>query len=284
MLTTHETVHGETKHIERRSVLRRVGLGALAFAGLPMSERAWARDHNDKLYIRKGTDPTFQELVRRKAFPIGKNSKGGVTGSTIDVNNKLLSKAPNADKPVPTDIRIHTLCNSFIERSDFPKWTRWYQEDGSTQVFRLFKGEHNVRNSRKGAARVEAFTKLQWTRGEWHAWQGTYTLVRPHAAAIFQAKNDDNDWGVMINTNSKGDIKLNHREGKDITIARGMAGKSFILGVRDNGHDYEVFYNKKKVGTGSYNRPKGKTRFRWGMYDGTVQHDAMIFVTGVRFQ
>jgi hypothetical protein len=273
----------ESSHLDRRKLMARAGAGALTLA-LPSASTAWAKDNDKKLYIQEGKDPTFKELLKRKAFPIGKNSTGGVKGSKINVNNKLLSKVPHADKPIPSDIRIHTLCHSFIQRKDFPKWTRWYQEDGSTQVFRLFKDEHNVRNKRKGAARVEAFTKLEWGKGDWHAWQGTYTLVRPHGAAIFQAKNDNNDWGVMINTNSEGDIKLNHRTEKDITIARGMAGKSFTLGIRDNGHDYEVYYNKKKVGEGSYARPKGMTRFRWGMYDGTVQHDAMIFVTGVWFQ
>ncbi|MFK7789456.1 MAG: hypothetical protein AB8C95_08225, partial [Phycisphaeraceae bacterium] len=158
------------------------------------------------------------------------------------------------------------------------------QEDGSNEMFRLFNDEHNVRNNRKAAARVDAFTKLEWTRGPWHTWQGTYTIVKPHGCAIFQAKNDDNDWGIMINLNKEGDIKLNHRQGKDEQLARNMTGKSFILGVRDNGHDYEVYFNNKKVGEGSYNRPKGKTRFRWGMYDGTMQHDAMIFVTGARFE
>ncbi len=249
-----------------------------------MSEDVWAKDDDKKLFIQKGTDPTFNELLKRKAFPIGKNSKDGVKGSKIHVNNRLLSKAPNADQPVPKDIRIHTLCNSFIQRGDFPKWTRWYQEDGSTQVFRLFKDEYNVRNSREDAARVEAFTKLEWTRGPWHAWQGTYTIVKPHGCAIFQAKNDENDWGVMINLSDDGDIKLNHRQGKDEKLASGMTGKPFTLGVRDNGHDYQIYFNKEKVGEGSYSRPKGKTRFRWGMYDGTMRHDAMLFVTGVRFE
>lgn len=276
--------------MDRRALLARFGAGAIAASGLPMTLPAMAQStesfakSDKKLYTQEGKDPTFKELVKRKAFPIGKNSNAGVKGSVIDVNNRLLRKAPHADKAVPTDIRIHTLCNSFIKRSEFPKWTRWYQEDGSTQVFRLFKDEHNVRNSRKDAARVEAYTQLQWTKGDWHAWQGTYTIVKPHGCAIFQAKNDENDWGVMINLSDQGDIKLNHRKGKDEKLASDMTGKSFTLGVRDNGHDYEVYYNKEKVGEGAYARPKGKTRFRWGMYDGTIKHDAMIFVTGVWFE
>jgi hypothetical protein len=43
-----------------------------------------------------------------------------------------------------------------------------------------------------------------------------------------------------------------------------------------------VYLDGKKVGSGSYARPAGKTSFRWGMYlgKGAVTHDAMIFVSG----
>lgn len=242
---------------------------------------------SQKLYVCKGSDPTFRELLKRKAFPIGKNSTDGVTGSTINVNNQALKKAPNSEKPIPQAINIHTLCNSSIKRTDFDKWTRWYQEDGSTQVFRLFKGEHNVRNSRANAARIESFSKLVWGQGKWHSWQGTYTIIKPHSAMIFQAKNDTNEWAVSIGMNDDGDILLNHRRHqKDKWLARGMVGKSFTLRIRDNGHDYEVYFNEKKVGEGSYDRPKGKTKFRWGMYVGNqeMRHDAMLFVTGAQFE
>jgi hypothetical protein len=81
---------------------------------------------------------------------------------------------------------------------------------------------------------------------------------------------------------SEGDVKLNHRRGKDQVIARGMVGKPFHIRVRDNGHEYEVYLNEKKVGEGSYARPKGETSFRWGMYLGAneVTRDAMLLVTG----
>ena len=240
------------------------------------------------LYTQVGTDPTFAQLMAEQAFPIGQNSTDGVTGSIIDVNNTLVEDCPTGSNPVPTDIRIHTLCNSYIPRDDFDKWTRWYQEDGHTQVFRLFEGEHNVRNSRANAARIEAFSGLRFSRGQWHQWQGTYTIVKPHGCSIFQSKNNKNDWSVMINLNDNGDIKLNHRRHQeDQIIATNMTGKPFTLKVRDNGHDYEVYLDGKKVGAGYYDRPEGMTSFRWGMYVGgktLVMHDAMIFVTGAEFE
>lgn len=240
------------------------------------------------LYTKTGTDPSFQSLLAENVIPVGRTSTDGVTGSVIDVNNELLQQIAGSTGPIPRDIAIHTLCNSHIPRSDFPKWTRWYQEDGTTQVFRLFEGEHNVRNQRANAARIEAFSRLKWQRGDWHEWAGTYTVIAAPGSAIFQAKNNVHQWSVMINLTSQGDVILNHRRHQeDQTIATEMIGRSFHLKVRDNGHEYEVYLNGERVGAGHFDRPKGHTSFRWGMYVGgktLVRQDGMIFVTGVTFK
>lgn len=124
---------------------------------------------------------------------------------------------------------------------------------------------------------------VKWKRGAWHQWSGTYTIIKPYGAAIFQAKNAINDWSVQINMNAAGDVVLNHRRAEDKVIATGMVGKPFHIRVRDNGHDYEVYLNGSKVGEGFYARPEGESGFRWGMYLGgksKVKQDAMIFVSG----
>lgn len=41
------------------------------------------------LYTQRGTDPSFQSLLEDGVIPVGRNSREGVTGSTIDVNNTL---------------------------------------------------------------------------------------------------------------------------------------------------------------------------------------------------
>lgn len=235
------------------------------------------------LFTQNGTDPAFAEVLASGNLPKGKTSRTGVTGSKVKVNHALVETTPESRQPIPNAIRIHTLGNSVIPRADFSKWTRWYQEDGNTQIFRLFKGEVNTRNSRTNAARIEAFSNLSWQKGGWHEWTGTYTIVKPHGAAIFQAKNNINDWSVQINMNAKGDVILNHRRAEDKVIAQNMVGKPFRIRVRDNGEEYEVFLEGKEVGKGSYKRPEGKTGFRWGMYLGKneVSRDAMIFVSGV---
>lgn len=236
----------------------------------------------EALFNQIGIDPSFQEVLKSGALLKGENSERGVKGSKIHVNRQLVELTPAARHPIETNIMIHTLGNSAIPRANFHKWSRWYQEDGSTQVFRLFKGEENLRNARTNAARIEAFSKLHWERGPWHEWSGTYTIIEPHGAAIFQVKNNVNDWAVQLNMNAAGDIILNHRRGADKVLATNMVEKPFFVRVRDNGQDYEVFLDGKEVGEGTYVRPEGRTAFRWGMYVGhnEVNHDAMVFVSG----
>jgi hypothetical protein len=234
------------------------------------------------LFTQTGTDPSFADVLKSGKLPEGKNSTTGVTGSKIDVKNQLVELTPEAKRAIEKDIRIHTLGNSFIPRKDFAKWSRWYQEDGSTQVFRLFEGETNVRNARDKAARIEAFSAVNWKRGAWHEWVGIYTVVKPHGAVIFQVMNNVNQWAMQLNMNPQGDVILNHRRAEDKVIAKGMVGKPFHIRVRDNGHDYEVYLDGQKVGAGTYARPEGETNFRWGMYlgNGDVRQQAMIFVSG----
>ncbi|MCU0430029.1 MAG: Ig-like domain-containing protein [Cytophagaceae bacterium] len=235
------------------------------------------------LYTQSGTDLSWETIIRNGMIPRGTNSTAGIRGSTIDVNNAVVEQGPYGNWPFVKAINIHTVGNSVVPRNDFAKWSRWYQEDGNTQVFRLFKGEYNVRNDRENAARIESFSQHSWNYGDgWQEWVGTYTIVKPIGCAIFQAKNPVNDWSVMITLSENGTITYQPRHGTNKTIATNMAGKSFNLRVRDNGLHYEVYMNGSLVGTGSFSRPTENTSFRWGMYVGNSipSRDGMIFVTG----
>lgn len=71
-----------------------------------------------------------------------------------------------------------------------------------------------------------------------HEWSGTYTLIKPHAAAIFQAKNSgDPNWAVQLTMNDNGDVLFAPRRRPAVVIAERMTGKPFRIRVRDNGHD-----------------------------------------------
>lgn len=250
----------------------------ILFLGVVTLEPAFS----ETLFTVRGTDPSFEELVSGGKLEQGKNSKTGVSGSTVEVRNNLVELTPEAKRPIANHIKIHTLGNSAIPRADFKKWSRWYQEHGSTQVFRLFRGETNVRNTRENAARIEAFSGVNWKLGAWHEWSGTFTVIQPIGTSIFQVKNNINDWAIMLNINENGDLLMNHRRAKDKVIATGIVGKPFHIRVRDNGLNYEVYLNGVKQGEGEYPRPTGTTAFRWGMYLGNhpVKSDAMIFVSG----
>ena len=238
------------------------------------------------LYTQTGTDATWQQLLASNAIPIGTTSTAGVTGSVINVNNTLVEVGPNKSNPIISNLRLHTLGNSSVMRSSFSKWSRWYQEDGTTQVFRLFKDEVNVQNDRANAARSESFNPdIDWAAGDgWFQWRGTYTIIKPLGAAIFQAKNSDNDWAVMINTNGNGDVTLNHRRDTDKVLATNMVGKPFDITVYDNGTNYVVYMDDQYAGYGAFDRPTGVSEFRWGMYvgDSVPANDAMLFVTGAK--
>ena len=230
------------------------------------------------LFIQTGTDRTWQQLLDANAIPIGTFSTAGVLGSTINVNNALVEVGPNKANPIINGLRIHTLGNSSLSRSSFSKWSRWYQEDGTTQVFRLFKDEYNVSNDRANAARIESFyPDVSWSAGDgWFKWQGTYTIVKPVGAAIFQAKDSIDDWSVAINMNGNGDVTLNHRRGTDRVLATNMVDRPFDITVYDNGTNYMVYMNDQYAGYGSFDRPNGSSVFRWGMYVGGLSVPAIV--------
>lgn len=234
------------------------------------------------LYAVQGEDPSWATILQNQQIPIGTNSVTGITGSIVDVNNEVIEKGPYALRPIETEINIHTLGNSLIARRDFHKWSRWYQEDGNTQVFRLFDGEHNVRNTRVNAARIEAFSKKKWDRGTWHEWVGTYTILKAQGCAIFQVKNNGEDWSIQLVMNNDGDIIYQPRRATAQTVLKNMEGKSFHVRIRDDGHTSECYINEEFVGRHDWARPSGRNAFRWGMYVGgkRLSKDSLLLVTG----
>ena len=55
--------------------------------------------------------------------------------------------------------------------------------------------------------------------------------MKPHGCAIFQAKNNKNDWSVMINLSDDGTITLNHRRHQDDKIIARRAALVHIPGL-----------------------------------------------------
>ncbi|HEY3322857.1 MAG TPA: hypothetical protein VGP72_20550 [Planctomycetota bacterium] len=263
-----------------------------------------AAESNTPLYTQEGSDPLFADVMKSGgANPGERFNRGGAPGSRIHVNRELLEQQVGKTGPIPKDIGLHTEFSGGISRKDFEKWTRWYQEDANVQVFRLFKGEQNIRSGEEkdgSPGRVEAFShNITVTPGTWSEWEATYTIIKPVRACIFQLMHEGSLWPFHIEMSEKGDVYFLRRRPmpgleREIAMAGNMADKSISVKVRANGEDYEV-YQKAPVDAGPWKLvTKGsctkaqdnKISFRWGMYCGskkgqTVPNDGMIFVTGV---
>ena len=257
----------------------------------------------DQVYDQNLAEPTWAEVLASGALePLGSNTTHGVKGSKVDINNELIETGSHGAIPIESESRrmlIHTVGHSTIPAEDFHKWSRWYQEDGNTQVFRLFKGEHNVRNTRKNAARVEAFSPAyRWMPepGVWREFGARFTIVKSagcvgfHHCSIFQAKGNNVDhWSVMLRVDEHANLWFHPRRGSGIEnnqnrrlLFENVLGKPFDMRVRDNGLDYEMYIDGELVGTGQWPRTE-EIGFRWGIYVGAseVADDIAVLVTGV---
>lgn len=259
----------------------------------------------EPLYTQEGSDPPFATLLEQGIIKSGEVfSKGPVLGSCIRVNHALLEKQVGKIGPIPQQIGLHTeVCGDNISRKDFPKWTRWYQEDHNVQVFRLFKGEQNIRSGsgeKASKGRIEAYAKpITLAPGTWAEWEGTYTIVKPIAGCIFQLMHEGSLWPFHIDMTAEGEVHFLRRRPvpgmeREISLAKNMVGKSISIKVRANGQDYEVYQKApledgpwKLVTKGSFTKAENnKIQFRWRIYSGSakggvIPNDAMLFVTRV---
>jgi autotransporter-associated beta strand protein len=209
----------------------------------------------------------------------GTADPGPVSGSVINVNNALTEAGLYGDRPISAGpLRIHIPCNTSTK--GLTNFTRWYQTDGNTQVFRLFVNDENTANSRVGAARSEAFTETNWnaTDNLTYEWSGHYTIAhRQQGAAIFQVKNTDNDWAVQLNLLGNGALVVNNRRNaSDVTVKnpdgtiKNFDGQGFDVRIQDDGYNYKVWIDGDLLADNFYARPTGGTQFRWGIYLGST--------------
>ncbi|MDO6693303.1 BNR-4 repeat-containing protein [Aliiglaciecola sp. 3_MG-2023] len=249
------------------------------------------------IYRQEGNDPTWAEVLATDSLqPLGTFTSAGVMGSTVTVNKALLETGEYGSRAIDTsNYKIHTVGNSAIRSDNFHRWSRWYQEDGNTQIFRLFKDEENVSNSRALAARVEVFSSDdRWLPepGVWREFSAKFTVlksagcsnqpVKQHYCSIFQAKGNNVDhWSVMLRVHGDGSLWFYPRGASPVQIAANVINQPFDMKVRDNGLDYEMWVNGESVGTGQWQRTE-EIGFRWGIYVGETQvlDDIMVLVTG----
>lgn len=251
-------------------------------------------------YQQHGTDPSWQEVLATDDLrPLETDTSKGVLGSTLTLDLEKIETGQYGSLPIDSaakNYKLHTVGNSAIPAGQFHRWSRWYQEYGNTQIFRLFKDEENVRNTRQLAARVEIHSPNdRWLpqNGVWREFSARFTVlksegcsplpVKQHYCSIFQAKGNNVDhWSVMLRVHGDGSLWFYPRRGNIVMIDEDILGKPFDMKVRDNGFNYEMYINGETVGTGEFLRTQ-EIGFRWGIYVGEsiVAGDILVLVTGV---
>ncbi len=258
------------------------------------------------LYRIRGADTPVGELIEDGSIVVGQRmGSGPVPGARVVVNHRrleeLTGRLPDMDR---SRIRGIQHFSGHGNRRNMDIWGRWYQEDGNTQVFRVHEGDWQFRDPDPDDARpgrIEAYTNsTAIEEGTWLEWEGTITIIEPHAGVMFQLFHEGPQlWSFHLLMGSNGDINFHRRRdepGKErrILVAENRVGRPIRLKVRSNARDYEIYKKEPMsdgawefVTDGSYQRGRdNKVQFRWGWYmgqrprGGRVRNDAMYFVSG----
>lgn len=266
---------------------------------------AFASDVDD-LYRLRGADVPVSDLLDRGAVVVGQRmGQGPVPGARVVVNHRRLEQITGRLPELDTqNIRGIQHFSGHGSRRNISTWARWYQEDGNTQVFRMHKGDWQFRDPDPDAARpgrIEAYTRPTVVEpGTWLEWEGTITIIVPHAGVMFQMFHHGPQlWAFHLGMSSNGDIRFHRRRdqsGKErrMVLAEDMVGKPIRIKVRSNAKDFEIYKKRpliddewELVTDGSYLRGNdNKVQFRWGWYlgqrnrGGRVANDAIYFVSG----
>ena len=223
-------------------------------------------------------NPPWAQIL--PSLNVASNDPGPVNGSVLSVVNSLTETGFYGARPLSVGTRrIHVCCNS--SSSSFTGFTRWYQQDGNTEVFRLFVNDENTSSTRANAARCESFTLDRWMLPDnvTYEWTGHYTIARRQQGyAIFQVKNDADDWAVQLNISGSGTLVVNNRRNAtDVTVrnpdgsVRDFDGQGFDARIQDDGRRYKVWIDGEVLADNYFDRTNvagNENNFRWGKYMG----------------
>ena len=240
-------------------------------------------------------NPSWEELL--PDLVVGQNYPGPVFGSTIRVDHNAVEQniidSDIKNRTIARPISLHVPISSFIGSHAFANVSRWYQEDGNTQIFRMFPGEDNVRNERVDAPRSEVGSLIKWKRGDgWHEFSAHYTFIKVRPGCVFQLKHNFRFWSVMLelheNEASPGvfDLyyeRLRDKESKTLLV-KDVVNKGVDIRFLDNGDDHKVLINGElRVEATFANRTDDEENVpRWGLYSprSAMDRDILIFITG----
>lgn len=245
----------------------------------------------DRYFTDLEDEPNPSWFTLRQSLSIGQNSFGPARGSTIEVNQEEVRVGRYSNREISRPLALHSITSSYIGPRGWGNQTRWYQEVGNTQVFRLFPGEDNTRNSRVNAPRSEVFGLESWMRGDgWHEWSGRYTFLKVRHGAVLQIKHNSTYWSMQLILDENPDgsfdlsyVKLRDRHAKTLLLDD-VVGKGVDIKVVDDGENHKVYVDGVlKVENSMTDRPlEDDNRARWGLYTPTsaMDRDILILVTG----
>jgi hypothetical protein len=251
--------------------------------------------------IYSSTDPAWA-TIKRGLNITGENLSATVKGTKVTVNHGAVETTTIGRRSFDTGFKIHVPTSSVISYESRLKTTRWYQEDGDVQVFRLFQGDENVSSTRAGAARSEAFAandSFKVANNRTNVWSGHFHVASRanEGFAIFQSKATSvsdprihgvsDAWSVLLTIDGNGRLVINERREADKVVYNfDMTGRGFDAEIRDDGENYEVYIDGVKQASGRFFRhPTLASTFRWGMYmgaDTVTQGIATMYVSGAR--
>lgn len=232
--------------------------------------------------------PTSQPASKRYSREV---SPAALVSAEKNTRMSLLIRKAFRQSIVETGMFIHTPTHSAVRRRNFGSMTRWYQEDGNTQIFRMFPGEDNMRSARRNAPRVEAYSLTKWKRGDgWHEFSAVYTFIKSRNGAVFQIKHNSKYWSIQLvlakRENGQLDLMFNHLREPELrkVLAADVEGKSVHVRVLDNGTRHQVYINDELMVDGEMAErgDNEMNHFRWGLYSPTksMDQDILILVTG----
>tara|TARA_R110002033_G_C3897451_1_gene240061 strand:+ start:70196 stop:70930 length:735 start_codon:yes stop_codon:yes gene_type:complete len=193
---------------------------------------------------------------------------------------------------IPSPFNLFTVTDSDVERRDFNKVAKWYNESTNKQVFQLFTGDEFM--GERKHARTEAGQGLKWkASNEWHEFGATmqpsgtlyetYTIAQLFAGCCgpqlrIEVKPNGN---IHVGSRSNGNFRISSNE----NWANGS--KSFKMKIRSNGTDMEVYFNDELKFNGiseesANGNEEALYHFRWGVYSNSkMTKDLINTVTNI---
>lgn len=282
-----------------------VGIAALTTT-LALSSSAFANFNTNSSEQFSSSNPSWATL---------NNNTSEAKGTAININNSTYETGAGASS-VTNALRFHHPFSSNMSPSSIGKFTRWYQVDGKTQIFRLFENDQDyTRGFNNAKGRIEAFangnnlavrpTSTSDNQNKLMTFTARYHIISynpDEKIKIFQAKArvqsglSDPAWGPSINILENGMVEFEGRQYKKVNVTNLLNNngtfrvRSFDVKIEDDGVDYKMYYNGNLRIHGAWDRTNRYTVSRWGMYlqanngPGVLNGnpEAIIYVSGAK--